>query len=324
MVLEKAEHHVLVFYYQGYNMLPVEYVKNFKALVGAMETYGGTYGCKPGLLRAQLIKQGVSNSDLDTPDPIKLKKAEGICRKQYLLYMLLWGVYQSRYSKLKDNLSKDMTKGVDNFPKTMLEMLQLMSTYKVLAMAQHVKENSEGMAFAQEGKVVNAKDYSDIECWHCSKRGHYQSNCPKLKVGGADDGIQNFTIKELDDGHSLFLANEEDECMLVQNKGAESALSPDHLYINTCVNSYPTTPYAHLLDNLMKQQCGLCGYTNSGSTAIDMANDFGAIKKMWPNECGAMSIIPLKVLKMIWPISYHSKKGMNTGHNNHHYYLQVY
>ncbi len=45
-----------------------------------------------------------------------------------------------------------------------------------------------------------------------------------------------------------------------------------------------------------------------------MAGDLGAIKKMWLNKCGVESIIPLKILEMIWPISYHSKKGMNAGH----------
>ncbi len=130
---------------------------------------------------------------------------------------------------------------------------------------------------------MNAKD---IKCWHWSKKGHYQSNCPKLKVEGADDGIQNFTIEEFDDGHGLFLVNEEDEWMFVQNKGAESILSLDHLYIDTCA-SYPSTPYAHLLDNPMKQLCSLCGHSNSRSTTLDMAGNLSAIKKMWLNKCGA-------------------------------------
>jgi hypothetical protein len=139
---------------------------------------------------------------------------------------------------------------------------------------------------------MNAKN---IECWHCSKKGHYQSNCPKLKVEGADDGIQNFTIKEFDDSHGLFSTNEEDECMFKQNKGAESIPSPNHLYIDMCA-SYPSTPYTHLLDNLMKQfLLGLCGHTNSRSTTMDMAGNLGTIKKMWLNKCRVVSVIPLKV-----------------------------
>ncbi len=90
-------------------------------------------------------------------------------------------------------------------------------------------------------------------------------------------------------------------------------LSPDHLYIDTCA-SYPSTPHAHLLDNLMEQLQGLCGHTNSGSTTIDMAGDLSPIKKMWLNKCGVGSITPLKILEKIWPISYHSKKGTNARH----------
>jgi hypothetical protein len=189
----------------------------------------------------------VSASDLDAPDPTESKKAEGICHEQYLLCMFHWGANQSRYSKLKDDLLNDMTKGVDNFPKTMVKTLQLMSNYKVPARAQHAKEKSEGVAFVQDRKVMNTRD---IKCWHCSKKGHYQSNCPKLNVNGVDDGIQSFTIKEFDDGHGLFLANKVDKCMVVQNKGTELIFLPDHLYIGTCA-SYPSMPYAHLLDNLI-------------------------------------------------------------------------
>ncbi len=191
----------------------------------------------------------------------------------------------------------------------MVKLLQLMSNYKVPARAQCTKENGKGVAFVQVGKVMTTKD---IKCWHCNKKRHYHSNCPRLKVEG-DDGIQNFTIKEFDDGHGLFLANKEDEYLFEQNKGAESILSPDHLYINTCA-SYPKLLYAHLLDNLMKQLCDLCGHTNSRSPTMDMVGNLGAIKKMWLNECGVASVVSLKVLKMIWPISYHSKKGMNPDH----------
>jgi hypothetical protein len=126
-------------------------------------------------------------------------------------------------------------------------------------------------------------------------------------------GIKNFIIKEFDIGHGLFLTNEEDECMFVQNKGAELILSLDHLYIDTCA-SYPSMLYTYQLDNLMKQLCGLCGHTNCRSTCMDMAGDLDGIKKMWLNECGVVSVVPLKELDMIWPILYHSKKRMNPGH----------
>ena len=63
--------------------------------------------------------------------------------------MFLFGADQSRYSKLKDNLSNNMTKRMDNFPKNMVKTLQLMSNYKVPVRAQCIKENSESVAFVQ-------------------------------------------------------------------------------------------------------------------------------------------------------------------------------
>jgi hypothetical protein len=46
---------------------------------------------------------------------------------------------------------------------------------------------------------------------------------------------------------------------------------------------------------------------------MDMAGNLGTIKKMWLNKCGVASVVPLKVLEMIWPILYHSKKAINPG-----------
>ncbi len=191
----------------------MEYIKNFKALVGVVEIYGGAYGREPGLLKAQLIKQGVAISDLDMPDLTIMKKVEEMCRKQYLSCMLLHRKDQSRFFKLKDDLLNDMTKG--NNPKMLVETLQLVSNYKVPARAQHVRENGEGVAFIQDGKMTNIKD---IDCWHCSKKGHYCRDCPNLRVKGIDDGVQNFIFEECNDGRGLFSANKEEGCILTQAK----------------------------------------------------------------------------------------------------------
>ena len=46
--LEQAKHQVSM-YYQAHDMTNTEYVEHFKALVGVVETYGGAYGCEPGI-----------------------------------------------------------------------------------------------------------------------------------------------------------------------------------------------------------------------------------------------------------------------------------
>ncbi len=57
--------------------------------MGVVETYGGTYGNKPGLIKAQLLEQGVLAADVNTPDAGKLKKALAVCCDSYLSCMIL-------------------------------------------------------------------------------------------------------------------------------------------------------------------------------------------------------------------------------------------
>ncbi len=193
LALEGAKHRVSVFY-QSYDMETTEYIKNFQALVGVVETYGGTLGCKPGLIRLQFTVQGVATKDLDTPDPKELKITEAVCHKEYLLCMVLCGANQSTYGKLKDNLSNYMTKGVDNFPKTIVNTMHLMSDYKVPKRAPRIRAGgNEGVPFVQAGgaggAAVRAASMAAINCWHCGKTGHYNRDCPELKVKGVDNGV---------------------------------------------------------------------------------------------------------------------------------------
>ncbi len=76
--LEQAKHRVST-YYQAHDMTNTEYVEHFKGLIGIIETYGGTYGCKPGLVAVQLITQGVSYKDIGTADQEEIVKAEAVC-----------------------------------------------------------------------------------------------------------------------------------------------------------------------------------------------------------------------------------------------------
>jgi hypothetical protein len=66
-----------------------EYVEHFKALVGVVKTYGGAYGNELGLIKAQLLEQGVLAVDVDMPDADELKKALVMYCNSYLLCMIL-------------------------------------------------------------------------------------------------------------------------------------------------------------------------------------------------------------------------------------------
>ncbi len=157
----------------------------------------------------------------------------------------------------------------------------------------------------------------DILCWHCGKKEYYRSDCPDLQVQEIDIGVQNLNTSNCEEGHGLYLSKKDKGLAIVQDKekeekGVQGILSKHHLYIDTCA-SYASNPYCELSDNAEVQECGLLGHSNVGSCGMDAARDMGAIKQMWLKEGGVATIMPLKVLKKIWPVTYDSRRHGGSG-----------
>jgi hypothetical protein len=137
--LEQAKHKVSTSY-QRHDTSNTDYIQFFQALVGVVETYAGAYGNEPGLINAHLIGQGVAVDRLDGATPNQIAAAKADCREAYLACMLL-----------KTELANDMTKGQDDYPKTMVEAARLLNDYKIMARAQCGRgDPGEGMAFIQD------------------------------------------------------------------------------------------------------------------------------------------------------------------------------
>jgi hypothetical protein len=183
-----------------------EYVEHFKALVGMVETYGGAYGREPGLVATELVAQGVKPEDVDSADQAAIIKAKEVCRKCYLSCMLLRGTDNSQYFQLKVDLSNDMTKGIDNYPKTIAETLRLLTDYVPPPRLQRARDpDGEGLAFIQGdgGTPRGLKSKGEVECWHCGGL-QFKNECPELKL--LDTGVQNLNIEDCSEEHSLFSA----------------------------------------------------------------------------------------------------------------------
>ncbi len=91
-------------------------------------------------------------------------------------------------------------------------------------------------------------------------------------------------------------------------RGIHGILLPHHVYINTCA-TFASTPYPHLLTNLKKEEHALMGHSNMGSGGMEMSGEMGAVNQIWLNKRGVGTIIPLKVLKKIWPVTYDSMRN---------------
>jgi hypothetical protein len=203
--LEQAKHRVST-YYQTHDMTNTEYVEHFKSLVGVVKTYGGAYGREPGLVAAELVAQGMKHEDVDTTDRVAIIKAEEVCRECYLSCMLLRGTDNGRYFQLKVDMSNDITYGIDNYPKTMVETMCMLTNYVPPTRLQCVRDpDGEGLAFVQGKCGALCGPKKDIKCFHCD-RPHYKSKCPELKL--LDAGVQNLNIDDCGKERNLFSADD--------------------------------------------------------------------------------------------------------------------
>jgi hypothetical protein len=112
---------------------------------------------------------------------------------------------------------------------------------------------------------------------------------------GVATGVQNLCVQEVDQGHGL-----------VQKKGElHGVLNQNHAYIDTCA-THSSTPYTELLANVKKEARGLVSHTNAGSTTMTHTGNLGVVDKVWVNEGGVATIIPLMALAKIWRVTYDS------------------
>ena len=128
-----------------------EDVEHFKALlVGMVKTYGGAYGCKPELLSTELEAQGVRPKEVPTAGNVEISKAKATCHKCYLSCMLLSVSHNGRYYQFKLDLSNDMTKGANNYPKTIVETMRMFTNYIPPWRLQRMRDpDGEGLAIIQ-------------------------------------------------------------------------------------------------------------------------------------------------------------------------------
>ena len=139
---------------QMYGMTNTEYVKFFTMLVGIVETYGVAHGREPWLVMTCLteIKIHQPTINVDNPDKADLKAAYITCREQYLACMLLCGACQARYGQLKNDLANNMTKGPDNYPKSIIDATRMINEYKGAIRVHPIRDsNGNGLAFVQGG-----------------------------------------------------------------------------------------------------------------------------------------------------------------------------
>ena len=132
---------------------------------------------------------------------------------------MLRGAENGRYFQLKVDLSNDMTKRTDNYPKTIVKTMHLLTDYVPPPRLQRVRDlDGEGLAFIQGegGTSRGLRSKGEVKSWHCG-RLHFKRKCPKLKL--LDAGIQNLNIDNCNKEYSLFSAGDGYGLVQEQAKG---------------------------------------------------------------------------------------------------------
>ena len=140
-------------FYQKLSQSITDYISEFEALVKVVETYGGAYGNKPGLIKEQLRKDGVNKSELNNAtypfnrDQQKWKDSQEKCRKEYLFAMILMQANRDKFAQLRCNLA---SKHVDKYPKTIVDTTRTLNNYKIVKVHMNSGGNGDnsGLAFA--------------------------------------------------------------------------------------------------------------------------------------------------------------------------------
>jgi hypothetical protein len=123
------------------------------------------------------------------------------------LVHVVHGADKSLYYQLEVDLSNNMTKGTNNFCKTMVKTMHILTNYVPPPRLQRARDpDGKGLAFVQgKGRALRGpkKDSAnkEVKCWHCSGP-HYKNKCPKLKLLNA--GVQNINIDSGNEEHTLF------------------------------------------------------------------------------------------------------------------------
>ncbi len=137
-----------------------------------------------------------------------MRKILAVWCKEYLSCMILQVSDNNRFYQLKTNLENSMTMGQDNFSMTIVETQCLLNNYQTPPRQQFMKDlDNERVALMQSGDHSAPPPIRSIKCWHCRKKGHYKSKCPKLQMQELEVGIQNLSINNCKDVHSQFSAS---------------------------------------------------------------------------------------------------------------------
>lgn len=127
-VLMRA-HFRLTLLWQDKNMSNDKYHEEFEIYMETIETiesYGGTVGCAKRHVQEELNKNTVGE---DNPTENEIKDANMVAKNGTMAAMFLRSSHNELYRDLKTKLENDFTKGIDNYPMNLDDVVAHLNAY---------------------------------------------------------------------------------------------------------------------------------------------------------------------------------------------------
>jgi hypothetical protein len=179
---------------QQANQSNSDYLIKFKALYTIIHHYGGSIGTDPLLVRAELKRERVLNSQSLLPGNPSYDSRVSKAQERFLGYAFLHASCHRRYSELVKDLENNYSRGSDQYP------ANLTSAYNMLINFKSNKSDTKGNRYNEEKKDVGEFCFSNTDvllnnrgdpvvCYKC--KGNHYANDEKFHPKVAETKLDN-------------------------------------------------------------------------------------------------------------------------------------
>ncbi len=167
-----------------------DYHKRFKTCVEVLEHYGASEWSHPSLIMNEYRKDGNTTITIDAiyDDATSFKKHMATVKEKSVAFMFLKGAKKDRYGTLMYDLKSQYARGVDHYPMTLSQALQLLSTHEIKSKPDQDEETQSKGNNKKEKKSMEDKESDEVafvqsskpktpECFFCGG-DHFLNKCP--------------------------------------------------------------------------------------------------------------------------------------------------
>lgn len=314
----------LCVYFQPDSMSNDDYYQHFKGMIRVLTKFAGegVIGHLPLMAATELETMASTGGfTVSSATDDQRSAAAQVASDKFLAALMLSGANLKRFDSLKKELSNSFAMGVDNYPTTLEEVLDLLNSYKPIASSRPTAAPAATRpSDAIEEQAMFAQGDTPV-CNDCNEPGHVQRHCPRRRnnrrqnnpnntttppAGGAA-GANNTSAEQV---HAMVSSDsppdDDDDAydegtMLTQNT---SVIDNNTILLD---NQSTISQFASkdLVSNIRPADRPVRVFCNAGSTLTTLEGDFGDFKVFY-NADGIANVLSLKDVAARHRVTYDS------------------